>query len=82
MLSRHSAVVLGCDLIGGDGVAVRDVAARAEGVPDGKVKATLGGLVDGPCVGDVVGTCALLDLRQLVRALQESAAVVGGEDGV
>jgi hypothetical protein len=82
VLDVGSAGVLAGDLAGVDRVAVGDVAARVEGVPDGKVEATLLGLGDGPRVGDVVAARAVLDLGEVVRALEEGTAVRGGQDGV
>lgn len=82
VLGADGAVVLGDDLAGGDGVAVGDVAARVEGVPDGEVEAALGRGGGRPGVGDVVRARAVLDVRELVGALEEGAAVAGGQDGV
>lgn len=82
VLGADGAVVLGDDLAGGDGVAVGDVAARVEGVPDGEVEAALGRGGGRPGVGDVVRARAVLDVGELVGALEEGAAVARGQDGV
>lgn len=75
MLGVGGGAVDGGDLVGGDGVAVGDVAARVEGVRDLELEAARGGLGQGPGVGDVVDALAVLDLGQVVGAGQEGRAV-------
>ena len=55
------ASLLGDDILGGDGVAVGDVAAGVEGVSDLEAVVAVVLLLDGPGVGHVVGALAVLD---------------------
>lgn len=81
-LVLDGAVVVNRELVGSDPVAQGDVATGVERVPDLEVKTTVRDLVDGPSVGDVVGAGAVLDLGQVVGALDESLAVASGQRGV
>lgn len=84
MLGLSGTVLLDDELVGGDGVAVRDVAAAVEGVPDGEVEAAVVLVGDGPVVGDVVYASTLSDVWQVAgtEPLEKFTAVVGWQGGV
>lgn len=84
VLGLSGTVLLDDELVGGDGVAVRDVTAAVDGVPDGEVEAAVVLVGDGPVVGDVVYASSLSDVWQVAGTgpLEEFTAVVGWQGGV
>ncbi|KFY29508.1 hypothetical protein V493_02327 [Pseudogymnoascus sp. VKM F-4281 (FW-2241)] len=82
VLRLRSAVLLNDELGRWYGVAVRDVAAAVNGVPNGEVEAAVVLVGDGPRIGAVVWAGSLNSVRQAGSTQEKCVAVTGWQDGV